>query len=100
MVVTAGSSLLEIRMAIAPPAASQLTFDSVGIEVKIKPATAPTATNAAVQVPCSDTALSPIEKLKMAEPVTKTQSEDIIVSTVQNEQRKLRSYPYTGKTPL
>lgn len=100
MVVTAGSSLLEIRMAIAPPAASQLTFDSVGIEVKIKPATAPTATNAAVQVPCSDTAFSPIEKLKMAEPVTKTQSEDIIVSTVQNEQRKLRSYPYTGKTPL
>ena len=100
MVVTAGSSLLEMRMAIAPPAASQLTFDSVGIEVKIKPATAPTATNAAVQVPCSDTAFSPIEKLKMAEPVTKTQSEDMIVSTVQNEQRKLRSYPYTGKTPL
>lgn len=99
MVVTAGSSLLEMRMAIAPPAASQLTFDSVGIEVKIKPATAPTATNAAVQVPCSDTALSPIEKLRMAEPVTKTQSEDIFVSTVQKEHRQLRSYSYTGKRP-
>jgi hypothetical protein len=67
-------------MAIAPPAASQLTFDSVGIEVKIKHATAPTATYTAVQVPCSDTAFSPIEKLRMAEPVTKTQSEHISVS--------------------
>ena len=99
MVVTAGSSLLEMRMEIAPPAASQLTFDSVGIEVKIKPATAPTATYAAVQVPCSDTALSPIEKLRMAEPVTKTQSEDIFVSTIQKEHRQLRSYSYTGKRP-
>lgn len=96
----AGSSLLEIRMAIAPPAASQLTFDNVGIEVKMKHATAPTATYAAVQVPCSDTALSPIEKLSMAEPVTKTQSENMIVSTVQKEQRKLRSCPYRGKRPL
>ena len=86
-------------MAIAPTAASQLTFDNVGIEVRIKAATAPTATYAAVQVPCSDTALSPIEKLRMAEPVTKTQSEDTIVSTVRKEQRKLRVYPYTGKRP-
>ena len=95
----AGSSLLEIRIAIAPHAASQLTFDSVGMEVRRKHATAPTATYAAVQVPCSDTALSPIEKLRMAEPVTKTQSEDMIVSTVRKEQRKLRLYPYTGKRP-
>lgn len=94
-----GPSLLEIRIAIAPHAASQLTFDSVGMEVRRKHATAPTATYAAVQVPCSDTALSPIEKLRMAEPVTKTQSEDMIVSTVRKEQRKLRLYPYTGKRP-
>lgn len=45
------------------------------MEVRRKHATAPTATYAAVQVPCSDTALSPIEKLRMAEPVTKTQSD-------------------------
>ena len=70
-------------MAMAPPAASQLTFDSVGTEVKIKHATALTATNAAVQVPCSDTALSPIERLRMAEPLTKIQSKHTIVSTVQ-----------------
>jgi hypothetical protein len=88
-----------MRMAIAPPAASQLTFDNVGMEVRINPATAPTATNAAVQVPCPDTALSPIEKLRMPEPATKIQSEDIRVSTALKKQKKCRLRPYTGKRP-
>ena len=46
----AESSLLETRIKAAPPAASQLTFDRVGIEVRPKAITAPTATYAAMQV--------------------------------------------------
>lgn len=80
-----GFSLLEIRMVTAPPAASQLTLDRVGIEVRIKVVTAPTATNVAVQVPCSDTAFRPIERLNIAEPETKTQSEDMNISTIRRE---------------
>lgn len=70
---------------MAPPAASALTFDSVGIEANIRPATAATAMNIAVQVACPDTTLSPIERLRIAEPETKTQSEDIRISAVQRE---------------
>ena len=77
-----GSSLLEIRTAIAPAAASPLTFDSVGIEAKIRHATVATAMNIAVQVACLDTALSPIERLRIAEPETKTQSEGMRISTI------------------
>lgn len=46
----AESSLLETRIKPAPPAASQLTLDRVGIEVRPNAITAPTATYAAVQV--------------------------------------------------
>ena len=74
-----------MRIAIAPPAASALTFDSVGIEANIRPAMAVTAMNAAVQVACPETALSPIERLRIAEPETKTQSEDMRISAVQRE---------------
>lgn len=68
------SYLLETRILTAPAAASQLIFESVGIEHSTKVATAATATNTAVQVALLETALSPMEMLKMADPETNTQS--------------------------
>jgi hypothetical protein len=62
-------------MLTAPAAASQLNFDRVGIEVRIQATTAAATMNTAVQVPCSDTALSPIDTLRIAEPATKIQSD-------------------------
>lgn len=79
----AGYNLLETRMLTAPAAASQLTFDKVGIDVRTQATIAAIATNTAVQVPCSETALSPIDTLKIAEPATKIQSGDWSVSVVQ-----------------
>lgn len=61
-------------MLTAPAAASQLIFDNVGIEERIKVVTAATAMKMAVHAPWLDTALSPIEMLKSAEPETNTQS--------------------------
>jgi len=61
---------------MAPAAASQLIFESVGMEDNTKVATAATATKTAVQVAWLDTAFSPIEMLRMADPETKTQSVD------------------------
>jgi len=69
-------------MLTAPAAASQLIFESVGIEHRRKVATAATATNTAVQVALLDTALSPMETLKMADPETNTQSLRDEVSTI------------------
>ena len=59
---------------MAPAAASQLIFESVGMEDNTKVATAATATKTAVQVAWLEMALSPIEILRMADPETKTQS--------------------------
>jgi hypothetical protein len=67
---------------MAPAAASQLIFASVGIEHMIQVAMAATATNNAVHVAWLVTALSPIETLRMAEPVTKIQSKDPSVSAI------------------
>jgi hypothetical protein len=68
-------------MLMAPAAASQLIFESVGMEDNTNVATAATATNTAVQVAWLETALSPMETLRMADPETKTQSVDDQVST-------------------
>ena len=68
-------SLLETRILAAPAAASQLSFDKVGIEVKHQATIAATATNTAVHVPWLVIALRPIDTLRMAEPATKIQSE-------------------------
>ena len=95
----AEADLLETRMLTAPAAASQLNFDSVGMEVRIQATTAATATNTAVQVPCSDTALSPIDTLRMAEPATKIQSEVPNISIVQRECEKLWLSTHRGRTP-
>ena len=75
------SVLLETRMLMAPAAASQLIFERVGMEDNTNVATAATATNTAVQVAWLETALSPMEMLRMADPETKTQSVDDEVST-------------------
>lgn len=65
-------------MLAAPAAASQLSFDRVGIDVKHQATTAATATNTAVQVPWLEIALRPIDTLKMAEPATNIQSGDFL----------------------
>jgi hypothetical protein len=83
-------------MLMAPAAASQLIFESVGMEDNTKVATAATATNTAVQVACPETALSPMEMLRMADPETNTQSVNAEVSTIahcleQMDERGLRT---------
>jgi hypothetical protein len=67
---------------MAPAAASQLIFASVGIEHIVQVIMAATATNNAVHVAWLVTALSPIETLRIAEPVTKIQSKDSSVSAI------------------
>lgn len=61
-------------MLMAPAAASQLIFESVGMEDNTKVATAATATKTAVHIAWLETALSPMEMLRMADPETNTQS--------------------------
>jgi virulence-associated protein VapD len=68
-------------MLMAPAAASQLIFESVGMDDNTKVATAATATNTAVQVAWLETAFSPMEMLRMADPETNTQSVVAEVST-------------------
>jgi len=81
-ILVGGRFLLETKMLMAPAAANQLIFESVGMEDNTKVATAATATNTAVQVTWLETALSPIEMLRMADPETNTQSVDDEVSTI------------------
>lgn len=69
-------------MLAAPAAASQLSFDRVGIEVRHQATIAATATNTAVHVPWLEIALRPIDTLRMAEPATNIQSEKLIISTM------------------
>ena len=68
-------------MLMAPAAASQLIFERVGMEDNTNVATAATATNTAVQVAWLETALSPMEMLRMADPDTNTQSVNTVVNT-------------------
>lgn len=58
-------------MLTPPAAASQLIFDSVRIEARQTAAMAATATKIAVHTAWSETAFSPIDKLKMLDPATK-----------------------------
>jgi hypothetical protein len=67
---------------IAPAAASQLIFASVGIEQRVQVIIAATATYTAVHVAWLETALSPIETLRIAEPETKIQSRDPSISAI------------------
>jgi hypothetical protein len=64
--------LLAVIMAARPAQASQAKRASVRILEKRKDQIKATATKTAVQAPCEETALKPIETLRMADPVMNT----------------------------
>lgn len=66
--------LLEVRIQVRPTQAIQLIRPSVWMLDSMHPTIAATATKTAVQVPCVETALRPMEILRMPEPATKIQS--------------------------
>lgn len=65
---------LAIKMQTSPIHANQETFPSVRMLDAPKPAIAATATKTAVQVPCVERELRPIEMPSIPEPATKIQS--------------------------
>lgn len=66
-----------MRIQVKPIQAIQLIFPRVCILESENPTMAATATKMAVQAPCVETALRPMEMLKMPEPATKIQSAGI-----------------------
>lgn len=59
-------------MQTRPTQASHVKRPSVRMQEKMNAQQAATATKTAVQVPCEETALNPIDTLRMADPVMKT----------------------------
>lgn len=66
--------VLEERIPNRPSHASQLSLLRVWMLARLKPAMAATATKTAVQVPCTESELRPMEMPSMPEPATQVQT--------------------------
>jgi hypothetical protein len=69
-----GSHVLDERIPKRPSHASQPSLPSVWMLARQKPAMAATATKTAVQVPCTESELSPMEMPSIPEPATQVQT--------------------------